>query len=74
MTLFDRLGRFVVRRKWWVVGVWAVVLEDLLESPWPDSTVLIPSDGAAKRVRDQEQAGLDLLASVGAFDDDPGTA
>ena len=26
MTLFDRLGRFVVRRKWWVVGVWALIL------------------------------------------------
>ena len=26
MTLFDRLGRFVVRRKWWVVGAWALVL------------------------------------------------
>jgi RND superfamily putative drug exporter len=26
VTLFDRLGRFVVRRRWWVVGVWAVVL------------------------------------------------
>jgi RND superfamily putative drug exporter len=26
VTLFDRLGRFVVRRKWWVVGAWAVVL------------------------------------------------
>ena len=26
MTLFDRLGRFVVRRKWWVVAAWALVL------------------------------------------------
>ena len=52
-------------------GVWAVILEDLLASPWPNSTVLIPSDGAAKSVRDREQAGLDLLASVGAFDEDP---
>jgi RND superfamily putative drug exporter len=26
VTLFDRLGRFVVRRKWWVVGAWALVL------------------------------------------------
>ena len=26
VTLFDRLGRFVVRGKWWVVGVWAFVL------------------------------------------------
>ena len=26
MTLFDRLGRFVVRRRWWVVGAWALVL------------------------------------------------
>lgn len=26
MTPFDRLGRFVVRRAWWVVGAWAVML------------------------------------------------
>ena len=26
VTLFDRLGQFVVRRKWWVVGVWGLVL------------------------------------------------
>ena len=26
VTLFDRLGRFVVRRKWWVVAAWALVL------------------------------------------------
>ncbi len=26
MTLFDRLGRFVVRRAWWVVGAWAALL------------------------------------------------
>ncbi len=26
MTTFDRLGRFVVRRAWWVVGVWIVLL------------------------------------------------
>ena len=26
MTSFDRLGRFVVRRAWWIVGAWAIVL------------------------------------------------
>ncbi len=26
MTLFDRLGRFVVRRAWWVIGAWAALL------------------------------------------------
>ena len=26
MTPFDRLGRFVVRRAWWVVGAWVVLL------------------------------------------------
>ena len=26
MTLFDRLGRFVVRRAWWVVGAWVALL------------------------------------------------
>ena len=26
MPLFDRLGRFVVRRRWWVVAGWALVL------------------------------------------------
>ena len=26
MTPFDRLGRFVVRRAWWVVGAWAALL------------------------------------------------
>ncbi len=26
MTLFDRLGRFVVRRAWWVVGAWLALL------------------------------------------------
>ena len=23
---FERLGRFVVRRAWWVVGAWAILL------------------------------------------------
>ena len=23
---FDRLGRFAVRRRWWIVGAWAVIL------------------------------------------------
>nr|MBA2373227.1 hypothetical protein [Chloroflexota bacterium] len=26
MTLFDRLGGFVVRRRWLVVGIWALIL------------------------------------------------
>ena len=26
MTFFDRLGRFIVRRAWWVVGAWAALL------------------------------------------------
>src|SRR3954447_17151404 len=26
MTPFDRLGRFVVRRAWWVVAAWAALL------------------------------------------------
>ena len=26
MTPFDRLGRFVVRRPWWIVGAWVVLL------------------------------------------------
>ena len=26
MTPFDRLGRFVVRRAWWIVGAWALVV------------------------------------------------
>jgi RND superfamily putative drug exporter len=26
MTIFDRLGRFVVRRAWWVVGAWVALL------------------------------------------------
>jgi RND superfamily putative drug exporter len=26
VTPFDRLGRFIARRAWWVVGAWAVVL------------------------------------------------
>ena len=26
MTSFDRLGRFVVRRAWWIVAAWAIVL------------------------------------------------
>jgi RND superfamily putative drug exporter len=26
VTSFDRLGRFVVRRAWWIVGAWAIVL------------------------------------------------
>src|SRR5262245_490314 len=26
VTLFERLGRFVVRRSWWVVGAWALGL------------------------------------------------
>ncbi|MFL5779376.1 MAG: MMPL family transporter, partial [Chloroflexota bacterium] len=26
MTLFDRLGRFAVRRKWWIVAAWGLLL------------------------------------------------
>src|SRR5689334_22084453 len=26
VTPFDRLGRFVARRAWWVVGAWVVIL------------------------------------------------
>ncbi|HSG86645.1 MAG TPA: MMPL family transporter [Candidatus Limnocylindrales bacterium] len=26
MTIFERLGRFVHRRRWWVIGAWAVLL------------------------------------------------
>src|SRR5689334_12332099 len=26
VTPFDRLGRFIVRRAWWVIGAWVVLL------------------------------------------------
>ena len=26
MSPFERLGRFVVRRAWWIVGAWALLL------------------------------------------------
>ena len=55
MTSFDRLGRFVVRRAWWIVGAWAIVL-----------LVAIP---IAPRVTSQLSAGgfiLDDLESARA--------
>jgi hypothetical protein len=52
-------------------GVWAVVLDDLLRHEWPSDAVLIPAMGASKQARERDLAGLALLESVGAFDDDP---
>ncbi len=55
MTSFDRLGRFVVRRAWWIVAAWAIVL-----------VVAIP---LAPRVSGQLSAGgfiLDDLESARA--------
>ena len=55
MNAFDRLGRFVVRRAWWIVAVWVAAL--LLAAPF------------APRVADQLQAGgfiLDDLESARA--------
>lgn len=45
------------------IGVWRVVLEDLVTFPWPESIVLIPAIlGSRHR---EEIEGIELLRSVG---------
>ena len=53
------------------IGVWRVVLEDFVESAWPDEIVLLPPLGARKAQREEDLAGLAQLRSIGACDASP---
>lgn len=52
------------------IGVWRVVLDDLLSKPWPDEIVLVPALGAPKASREDDLRRLERLGSAGAFEDD----
>jgi hypothetical protein len=56
------------------IGVWAYALKAFLKQPWLDDFVLIPASGASKANRRKEEAGLQVLHDLGAFNDDPGTS
>lgn len=49
-------------------GIWKVVLEDFVGSPWPDEIVLIPGLGAPRRAYEADLAALDRLRGTGAFE------
>jgi RND superfamily putative drug exporter len=77
VTLFDRLGRFVVRRRWWVVGAWAVVLLAALPfAPRAPSVlsaggfILDDLESARAKTLLEEELGLPPSALVVVFHSD----
>jgi RND superfamily putative drug exporter len=77
VTLFDRLGRFVVRRKWWVVAAWAVVLLAALpfapQAPGQLSAggfILDDLESARAKALLEEELGLPPSALVVVFHSD----
>jgi len=50
------------------IGLWQVVLEDFVASPWPDEIVLIPGLGGRRQAYQRDLAGLDRLRAMGAFE------
>lgn len=51
------------------LGVWGVVLESFVRSPWPDEIVMIPGLGGRRESYEEDLAGLNRLRGVGAFDE-----
>lgn len=45
------------------LGVWRIVLEDMITLGWPESVVLVPAAKAPKRQRDRDVAALTHLMS-----------
>jgi RND superfamily putative drug exporter len=77
VTLFDRLGRFVVRRRWWVVGAWALVLLAALPfAPRAPSVlsaggfILDDLESARAKALLEEELGLPPSALVVVFHSD----
>jgi hypothetical protein len=52
------------------IGVWRVVLSNLVKAGWPDATVLMPALGGRKAAREDDLGGLDRLRKIGAFETD----
>jgi hypothetical protein len=50
------------------LGVWRVVLRELLDGIWPDETALIPALGGPKARYQAELAGLARLREIGALE------
>ena len=65
MTLFERLGRFVVRRAWWVVGVWAIILLAALPLA-PQAPGLLSAGGFIRDDLESARAKTILEAELGA--------
>jgi RND superfamily putative drug exporter len=64
MTIFERLGRFVHRRRWWVIGAWAVLL--LLALP------LAPQAPGALRAGGFSSADLESARARSLLEDELG--
>jgi hypothetical protein len=47
------------------LGVWSVVLDSFVKSPWPDEIVLVPAMGNRKTKREEDLAGLEMLREIG---------
>lgn len=52
------------------LGIWRVVLEQLVQSKWPDEIVLMPALGGPKRRREEQLGALGRLREFGAFEGD----
>ena len=63
---FDRLGRFAVRRRWWIVGAWAVLILAALMVGWAIvfgiGLQLVPHEGASS-----PYGGIGLIAMFSGF-------
>lgn len=46
------------------IGVWRIVLEDLVHAGWPETKVLVPASKGAKTRRDKDLADLNRLREV----------
>jgi RND superfamily putative drug exporter len=64
MTIFERLGRFVHRRRWWVIGAWAVLL--LIALP------LAPQAPGALRAGGFTNEGLESARARALLEDELG--
>ncbi len=50
------------------IGVWRIVLEDLVHAGWPESTVLVPASKGAKKRREKDSADLERLREVATLE------
>jgi len=47
------------------LGVWRVVLDSFVKSPWPDEIVLVPAMANRRAKREEDLAGLEMLRAIG---------